>query len=140
MSKKIGAVGLLLALGLACGVYSLKDEVQQLERRLQGVRTMIAAEQAHLERLRTEWAMLNQPSRIARLAEQHLDLVPAEPTQIMAIADLPSRSQLFLASRSWQAELPSGGTVTLRFKPQGPQIPTLHTAAIAELQTAGNGR
>lgn len=140
MRHRIGIVGLLLALGLACSVYALKDRVQRLERQLESVRATIVAEQAVLERLGTEWAMLNQPSRIARLAEQHLNLVPAKPRQIMTIADIPRRSELLLARRSWQAELPSGGTATLRFKPHDPAGLSLLTAVIAEGQSTRGDR
>lgn len=133
MSQRVGMFGLILALTLACGLYALKDQVQRLELRLLSVRAAVVAEQTALERLRTEWATLNQPSRLARLAKEHLGLVPAEPRQIMAITDIPLRSQMLLSSRSWQAELASGSTVTLRFKPHG-------SAGLAQVISAAHGR
>lgn len=137
MSRRLGLLGMVLALGLACGLYALKDQVQHLERQLLGVRASIVAERAALERLRTEWAMLNQPSRVARLAEQHLSLVPAQPSQIMAIRDIPLRSELLLSSRRWEAELASGSTVTLRFKPQRSEQLALQAIAAAGRKSAG---
>lgn len=133
MSQRVGMLGLILALTLACGLYALKDQVQRLELRLLSVRSAIVAERTALDRLRTEWATLNQPSRLARLAEEHLELVPAQPNQIMAVTDIPLRSQMLLSSRSWQAELRSGSTVTLRFKPQS-------SANLAQVISAGDER
>jgi hypothetical protein len=83
-------------------------------------RALVVAEQTKLHRLRAEWAMLNQPSRIARLAEEHLDLRPAQPTQMVAITDLPSRADLELEAWQRQALLPSGAEVALRLKPRRP--------------------
>lgn len=137
MSKRLGLLGLVLALGLACGLYALKDQVQHLERQLVGARAAIVAERAALERLRTESAMLNQPSRVARLAEQYLRLVPAQPSQIMAIRDIPLRSELLLSSRSWETELASGSPVTLRFKPQRSKEALQAIAAAGRRTTGG---
>ena len=61
--------------------------------------------------------MLEQPSRLARLAAEHLDLRPARPTQLMTIADLPLRADLGTESRNLRAVLPSGAEVELRLKP-----------------------
>jgi cell division protein FtsL len=133
VSQRVGMFGLILALALACGLYALKDQVQRLELTLLSVREAVLAEQMALERLQTEWATLNQPSRLARLAQEHLGLVPVEPNQIMAITDIPLRSQMLLSSRSWQTELASGSTVTLRFKPQS-------SAALAQVISAAGGR
>ena len=78
----------------------MKDRVNRLEGELRHQQALIAVEQSRLHRLRAEWAMLEQPGRIARLAAAHLQLRPAQPTQIMTIADLPRRGDLEQAGRA----------------------------------------
>jgi cell division protein FtsL len=117
MTRSLGVIALLLALLAAFGVYALKDRVLQVETELRRVQSAIRAERTALGRLRTEWAMLNQPGRLARLAQTHLDLVPAHPGQIARIADLPLHAELAQARRQWPVVLPSGAEATLRLKP-----------------------
>ena len=117
--------GLVMALLAACGLYVLKDTVSRLEDELARQEALVAAEQSQLHRLRAEWAMLERPSRIARLAASHLDLAPAHPRQIMAIADLPRRDELELAARQLRALLPSGAEVDLLLKPRALALPVL---------------
>jgi len=117
MTIRLGLVSLLLALLAASGLYTMKDQVQRREAELRGLQVAIAAERATLGRLRAEWAMLNQPGRIARLAAAYLELQPASPNQIVAIEDIPLRRDLELAERRLMARLPSGGEVPLRLKP-----------------------
>jgi hypothetical protein len=117
MTLRLGILGLLSAVLAACGVYALKYEVQHLEGELQGLRRAVATEQNALVRLRAEWAALNQPARLARLAAEHLGTEPARPGQIAAIEDIPLRVDLELADLRLPARLPSGGEVALRLKP-----------------------
>jgi cell division protein FtsL len=123
MSARLGFIGLLIALVAASGLYVMKDRVNRLEGELQRHRALVAAEQAKLHRLRAEWAMLEQPGRLARLAGEHLQLRPAQPTQIMTIADLPRRADLGVDERVVRVVLPSGAEVDLRPKPQRPTSP-----------------
>jgi cell division protein FtsL len=118
MSTRLALGGLLIALVAACGLYIMKDRVSRLESELQRQEAMITAEQNRLHRLRAEAAMLEQPGRIARLAAAYLELRPAQPTQIMTIADLPRRADLQGADRQLRALLPSGAEVDLRLKPR----------------------
>jgi hypothetical protein len=117
MTVKLGLVSLVLALLAASGLYTMKDQVQRREAELRGLEVAVAAERAALGRLRAEWAMLNQPSRIARLAAAYLELQPALPGQIVTVEDIPLRLDLELAERRLMARLPSGGEVPLRLKP-----------------------
>ena len=87
---KLGIIGLALALLAAAGLYTMKDQVQHRERELRGLHVAISAERLVLDRLRAEWAMLNQPGRIARLAAAYLELQPARPGQIVGV-DVPLR-------------------------------------------------
>ena len=107
MSVKLALGGLVMALLAACGLYVMKDRVSRLEGLLARQQALVAVEQGQLHRLRAEWAMLDRPARIARLAAEHLHLAPARPRQIMTIADLPSWDELELAGRQLRAQLPS---------------------------------
>jgi cell division protein FtsL len=117
MTRSLGVIALMLALLAAFGVYALKDRVLQVETELRRVQAAIRVERTALGRLRTEWAMLNQPGRLARLAQTHLDLVPAHPGQITRIADLPLHAEIAQARLQWPALLPSGAEAVLRLKP-----------------------
>jgi cell division protein FtsL len=125
MIVKLALAGLVMALLAACGLYVMKDKVSRLESELAREQALVAAEQGQLHRLRAEWAMLERPSRIARLAAEHLDLAPAQPRQIMTILDLPRRDELELAGRQLRALLPSGEEVDLRLKPRLLSLPLL---------------
>jgi hypothetical protein len=117
MTARLGLSGLLIALVAASGLYVIKDRVSRLDNELRRQRALVVAEQGRLHRLRAEWAILEQPSRLARLATEHLDLRPARPTQIMTIADLPLRTDLGTDRRDLRVVLPSGAEVDLRLKP-----------------------
>jgi cell division protein FtsL len=125
MIVRFALAGLVMALLAACGLYVMKDTVSRLEGELAHQQALVAAEQGQLHRLRAEWAMLERPSRIARLAAEHLDLAPAHPRQLMAIADLPRRDELELAGRQLRALLPSGEHIDLRLKPRQLSVPFL---------------
>jgi hypothetical protein len=132
MTVKLGLVSLVLALLAASGLYTMKDQVQRREAELRGLEVAVAAERAALGRLRAEWAMLNQPSRIARLAAAYLELQPALPGQIVTVEDIPLRLDLELAERRLMARLPSGGEVPLRLKPaERLVLPALQGGALA---------
>jgi cell division protein FtsL len=123
MSTRLALGGLIIALVAACGLYIMKERVNRLEGELRRQQAMIAAEQSRLHRLRAEWATLEQPGRIARLAAAHLELRPADPTQIMTIADLPRRADLQDTERQLRALLPSGAEAVLRLKPRRLSLP-----------------
>lgn len=90
---KLGFASLMIAVLAACGVYALKHRVQSLEKDLHRVERAIERERIEIKRLSAEWATLNQPGRLARLAEAHLQLQPASPRQITTIADIPLRGE-----------------------------------------------
>lgn len=112
--------GVLLAalvLALACGVYALKARVRALEHEIRRTERQISVERIEIGRLRTEWAFLNRPDRLERLAERHLGLAPPDPMRIVALADIPLRADLQQGRQRWLATLPSGAVATLRLKP-----------------------
>lgn len=88
---KLGLIGLTIAILAACGVYGMKNRVQELEKELVRVERMILEARIEIRRLDAEWATLTHPERLARLTEQHLTLTPALPRQIGTVADIPLR-------------------------------------------------
>ena len=118
MTVKLGLASLSIAVIAACALFAMKDQVRRLEGELRDLRATIADETVAIDRLETEWAFLNQPGRIARLAAAHVGLQPAQPGQIVRIDDIPLRSELELGSRSLQVLLPSGEAASLRLKPR----------------------
>jgi hypothetical protein len=117
MTVKLGLASLSIAVVAACVLFAMKDQVRRLEGELRDLRAALRDEEVAIDRFETEWAILNQPGRIARLASEHLDLRPAMPGQIARIEDIPLRSELALGSRSLQVVLPSGEATSLRLKP-----------------------
>jgi cell division protein FtsL len=118
MTWKFGLVSLSIAVLAACALFAMKDQVRRLEGDLHDLREAVRAEAVAIDRLETEWAILNQPGRIARLAADHLGLQPAQPGQIVRIDDIPRRSELALGRRPLQVVLPSGEATSLRLKPR----------------------
>jgi len=118
MTIKLGLASLSIAVIGACALFAMKDQVRRLEGELQGLHSAVSSERIAVGRLKTEWAILNQPGRIGRLATAHVGLQPAEPGQIMQIGDIPLRSEIELDSRRLQVVLPSGEAASLRLKPR----------------------
>ena len=118
MSVKLGLASLSIAVLAACALFAMKDQVRRLEGELHELRDAIQSEQVAIDRLETEWAVLNQPGRIARLAAAHVGLQPAKPGQIVRIDDIPLPSELEQSSGPLQVVLPSGEATALRLKPR----------------------
>ena len=118
MFVKLGLASLSIAVLAACALFAMKDHVRRHEGELHDLRDAIQSEQVAIDRLETEWAVLNQPGRIARLAAAHVGLQPAKPGQIVRIDDIPLRSELEQSSGPLQVVLPSGEATALRLKPR----------------------
>jgi cell division protein FtsL len=118
MTVKLGLASLSIAVLAACALFAMKDQVRRLEGELHDLREAVDDEQVAIDRLETEWAILNQPGRIARLASAYVGLQPAKPGQIVQIDDIPLRSELELGSNPLQVVLPSGEAASLRLKPR----------------------
>ena len=74
------------------GLFHLKHEVQALDEELVRLNRQIAQEHRTIHVLKAEWSYINQPQRLERLAQRHLDLVPMKPQQITRIGDVPRRA------------------------------------------------
>jgi hypothetical protein len=80
-----------LAALVGVGLFQLKHEVQALDEELVRLNRQIAEEHRTIHVLKAEWSYINQPQRLERLAQRHLDLVPMMPQQITRLGDVPRR-------------------------------------------------
>lgn len=99
--RPITVVSVLGACAVGLGLYLVSYEVQNLEDDLSRMNRDIAAEREAIHVLKAEWSLLNDPSRLRRLAERYLGLEPVEAKQIQTFDALPYRPIA--------AELPVGG-------------------------------
>jgi hypothetical protein len=72
------------------GLYEMKAAVEARERALHQLQRAVADEREALQILRAEWAYLNQPERLARLAQAKLGLQPAAAAQFARLDHLPT--------------------------------------------------
>jgi cell division protein FtsL len=82
---------LALAIVAGVGLFQVSYRVQSLEDQLTRVNRQILAERDTIHLLNAEWSYLNEPTRLAELAQRHLNLTPLAATQMVAIEDLALR-------------------------------------------------
>jgi len=85
-------LSITVAGGLAVAVIALKYDVAKLEDDLARANRDILNEQRAIHVLEAEWTHLNDPSRLAMLANQVLGMHPVDPANMRAFADLPLRA------------------------------------------------
>ncbi|MEM7506305.1 MAG: hypothetical protein AAF415_06130 [Pseudomonadota bacterium] len=72
--KKLGlGIGLIAVIAVAIWAYGVNYRTRQAFDRLDDLRGELAAEREAVQVLRVEWAWLNAPDRLHRLAAQHND-------------------------------------------------------------------
>jgi hypothetical protein len=82
----------LCLVGLAVfGLFELKYRVQAQEQELTRLNRQIRHDRDAIQLLRAEWAHLDDPHRLADLAQRHLDLAPVAGIQIVRFDALPAR-------------------------------------------------
>jgi cell division protein FtsL len=79
---------LLLAVGLALVLFSVKYQVQDLEEELGQLNREIANERQATHVLKAEFSYLTDAERLRRLSDRYLDLEPVQPRQIGSFAAL----------------------------------------------------
>ena len=89
MRRSLTVAAIILTGLMSYGLYNMKYEVRRLEAELADLQRQIAADQGGLQVLRAEWAYLNRPARLEKLAARHLDLAPIAAVQVGTFADLP---------------------------------------------------
>ncbi|HAH09737.1 MAG TPA: hypothetical protein DCL54_17625 [Alphaproteobacteria bacterium] len=85
------ALSLAVLIGLAYHVYQGATLTRQREAELAQIKTQIVEEAAKIRVLKADWAMLNAPDRLHRLATQHLALSATVPQQFVQFANFANR-------------------------------------------------
>ena len=91
MIRPFTCVCMLLAGGAGLYLYQTKHRALLLDREIAHTVKQTDAARERITGLRAEWALLNEPERLAELQAQHLGLRPLAPTQFVALADLAAR-------------------------------------------------
>ncbi len=88
MMRRTTVLFVFLAAALSLALFSLKDQVQDLEDEFVGLNRSILAERRAMRVLEAEWTYLNDPARLGPLAARHLGLRPVESEQLGTLATL----------------------------------------------------
>ncbi len=88
MIKPFTCLCLLAACGSGLYLYSEKHRTALLDRDIGQVIHRSEAARARTGLLRAEWALLNEPGRLADMAGRYLTLHPMAPTQFVQVSDL----------------------------------------------------
>ena len=78
----------------ASTVYKIKFDSTRQAELVAKLHDQIRKERNAIASLRAEWARLDTPGRIQGLAERHLKLQEAKPTQFDSLDALPARPQI----------------------------------------------
>lgn len=82
--------GLMVALFMAwVGLFAVKDASREAGMQVHALEQQIQDEEAAIQNLATDWAILNEPSYLQGLARNHLALNSMAPQQIVSMAALP---------------------------------------------------
>ncbi|MBL6927998.1 MAG: hypothetical protein ISR44_02400 [Rhodospirillales bacterium] len=96
MIRQATLLTILLAAALSVVLFGLKYQVQDLEGELSSIDRNILNEERAIHVLRAEWSHLNDPERLRRLAERHLELGPVSARQLgqpQDLSDLPPKAE-----------------------------------------------
>ena len=77
-------IPLLLAVASGALLFMTAQAVQENRAELAEMHEKLARERAAIRVLEAEWAYLDRPQRLERLAKAHLDLQPPMATQVLA--------------------------------------------------------
>ncbi len=90
-NTKIAAFFLWISLPCLLGFGSLimKNQVQNLEKELNGLNSAIREDIKAIHVLKAEWSHLNNPERLRKLAAKHIALNQLRPEQIINYSELP---------------------------------------------------
>lgn len=108
MIGKSSLIWFALACLASAILYHTSYQVQSEAERLANLRRQIGQQQQSIQVLKAEWAYLNDPKRIERLAAEHTGLKPIKGTQIASFDALPARpDQPFQAPATLLAQAPA---------------------------------
>ena len=75
---------ILLSGAVVVSLFTLKYQVQELEKELAGLNRQIYENQESIHVLKAEWTYLLDPTRLRELAEKHLNMRSVQPNQVAA--------------------------------------------------------
>jgi hypothetical protein len=78
------AVVFLMAFASGAVLMVISHKVQNAQREIIGIDAQVAQEKETIRILSAEWSFLNNPARLEKLSAAYLDLVPAEPQQLVS--------------------------------------------------------
>lgn len=84
-------VSLFAAGGLVLGLYTVEQQVQELEGELAALNRSIIEDEQAIHVLKAEWSLLNNPERLKDLSARLLGLEPIRPDQLSSLSALPMR-------------------------------------------------
>ena len=91
MLRALNVVLVVVVLGFAFVLYSLEHRMRANERALAKLDNEITEERELIRLLDAEWSYLTRPSRIERLAREHLAMGPLVPAQVVPEAEIARR-------------------------------------------------
>ncbi len=91
MIRPFTLICMVSAFGAGLYLYQSKHHAQVLDREIMRTIKQTEATRERTGMLRAEWALLNEPDRLAELAKAHTSLQTLKPTQFVALADLSTR-------------------------------------------------
>jgi hypothetical protein len=108
----------LLAAGSGLYLYDTKHKAQLLDRKIRHVQEITAATREHGGVLRAEYALLNDPQRLAELASTHLPALRSTlPAQWSTMAELGKRLPPVGAPTTTPSPLEPDGAAVARIEP-----------------------
>ena len=128
MIRPFTCVCMVLAAGSGLYLYQTKHRAQLLDREILRTLKQTDTVRERIGVLRAEWALLNEPERLAELARQHLGLQTMAPTQFTTLADLGSRLP--------PAQPPGSFAPPAHLNPGDPEEPGDRNEAIAAAKPA----
>ncbi len=91
MIRPVTAICMLAAGASGLFLYQTKHRAVMLDRQIMAVLKQTDATRERIGVMRAEWALLNEPDRLAELSGKHLGLRTLSPTQFVSVADMGSR-------------------------------------------------
>jgi len=91
MIRPVTAICMLAAGASGLYLYQTKHRAVMLDRQIMSVLKQTEATRERIGVMRAEWALLNEPERLAELSGKHLGLRTLAPTQFASVADFGSR-------------------------------------------------
>ncbi len=89
MIGRLTMIWLCLATAAAVSLFTLKFEVLSLEGELEALNDRIVADLEAIRVLQAEWSYLNQPAKLQRHTDRHLQLGRLRAAQVLSLDQLP---------------------------------------------------